>query len=194
MKSLMEMSNEELWELFPIVLREYNPAWVEWYEREAKEIQNAVGEGHVLRLSHIGSTSVPGLLAKPTVDILLEISRKTADAALIARLEGIGYLFTPQPNKPAPHMMFLKGYSPEGFLEKVFHLHVRYLGDWDELYFRDYLREHEEAREQYAALKTGLQRELEHDRDGYTEAKGEFVRRMTRLAREEFGGKYLQKI
>lgn len=190
MKSLMQMSNEELWELFPIILKEYDPRWPTWYEQEAALVKKAVGEERVLRLSHIGSTSVPELLAKPTVDILMEISGETENEKLIAALERAGYLFTRQPNKPAPHMMFMKGYSPEGFLERVFHLHVRYLGDWDELYFRDYLCIHEEAREQYAALKMRLQQKLEHDRDGYTDAKGAFVREITQLAREEIGERH----
>jgi len=87
MQDLTQMSNEQLWELFPIVLEPHNPAWKMWYEQEAEQVCRAVGRQNVLRLSHIGSTSVPGLLAKPTVDILLEISEETALEEMLAGLE-----------------------------------------------------------------------------------------------------------
>jgi GrpB-like predicted nucleotidyltransferase (UPF0157 family) len=80
-------------------------------------------------------------------------------------------------------MMFLKGYTPEGFRGQAYHLHVRYPGDWNELYFRDYLRDHPDAATEYAELKRGLKERFEHDRDGYTNAKTEWIEQHTRLAR-----------
>ena len=194
MPKLTELSNEQLWELFPILLEPHNPKWAEWYAEERENIVAAVGSAKVLRISHIGSTAVPGLLAKPTVDILLELSAETQEQPLIEALEAAGYLYTPQPDRPAPHMMFMKGYTLSGFGDKVFHLHVRYLGDWDELYFRDYLKAHQKVLLQYAALKQQLKQGLEHDRDGYTNAKGPFVKQMTQLARAEFAGKHRPKV
>lgn len=191
MQDLTKMSNEQLWALFPILLEPHNPAWKEWYEQEAEQIRRAVGGGNVLRLSHVGSTSVPGLLAKPTVDILLEVSEKTQLEGMVAELERTGYLYAPQPQKPAPHMMLMKGYTLQGFAPKVFHLHVRYLADQDELYFRDYLRAHPEAAAEYAALKEQLGQRFRHDRDAYTDAKGAFVAEITQLARAAFPGRYL---
>jgi GrpB-like predicted nucleotidyltransferase (UPF0157 family) len=79
----------------------------------------------------------------------------------------------------------MKGYSVHGFADKVFHLRVRYKGDWDELYFRDYLRTRKDIAEKYAQLKLSLISQFEHDRDGYTKAKAEFVKRYTQLARKE---------
>ena len=73
----------------------------------------------------------------------------------------------------------------------MFHLHVRYLADQDELYFRDYLRAHPEAAAEYAALKQQLGQRFRHDRDAYTDAKGAFVAKITQLGREAFSGKYL---
>ena len=191
MEDLMQMSNEQLWALFPILLEPYEPAWQEWYEQEAEQIRRAVGSENVLRISHIGSTSVPGLLAKPTVDILLEISEQTQLEEMRAALERTGYLYAPQPQKPAPHMMFMKGYTLQGFAQKVFHLHIRYLADQDELYFRDYLRAHPEAAAEYAALKQQLAQRFRHDRDAYTDAKGAFVAKTTQLARAALPGRYL---
>lgn len=90
-------------------------------------------------------------------------------------------------------MTFMKGYTLQGFAEKVFHLHVRYVGDWDELYFRDYLRFHPDISQQYGILKVELQQRFEHDRDGYTHAKTDFIKRYTQLARNEFIKKYKAK-
>jgi GrpB-like predicted nucleotidyltransferase (UPF0157 family) len=183
-KPLEEMTNEELWALFPIVLREHNPAWAGWYSEEAARLERIIG-GDIRRMSHIGSTAVPGLTAKPTVDILLEV-REAADTEKMAvRMREAGYIFLEKPESPPPHMLFMKGYTPDGFAEKVFHIHVRYPGDWDEGYFRDYLRAHPAEASAYARLKRELAKAYRHDRDAYTDAKTDFVKRVTRLAREE---------
>jgi len=185
MKSLSEMTVEELWELFPIVISPYNPQWLDDYRTEKDIIVNCAGVNNVARISHIGSTAVPGLTAKPTVDILLEIHDDTDTDALKHALERNGYIFERQPNKPAPHMMFMKGYTQTGFAEKVYHLHVRYLGDWDEFYFRDYLVSHPSEAQRYGELKKELKEKYEHDRDGYTAAKSEFIAEAVRKSRKE---------
>ncbi|MGM0498943.1 MAG: GrpB family protein, partial [Bacillota bacterium] len=74
-KSLSEMSLEELWQLFPIILKEHNPEYKNWYLEEKFNLTAVLPEKNIGRINHIGSTAVPGLLAKPTVDILLEIKR-----------------------------------------------------------------------------------------------------------------------
>ena len=73
-KRLEEMSLEELWRLFPVILKEYDPAYPVWYEEERSRILKIVGKENIFRISHIGSTAVTGLLSKPTVDILLELT------------------------------------------------------------------------------------------------------------------------
>lgn len=186
-QKLSEMSNEELWALFPIVIREYNPDYPIWYTEEELALVELIGYNQIERISHIGSTAVPGLLSKPTVDILLEITQDCHIDNLIFRLEQNGYICSRQPENPAPHLMFMKGYTLQGFAEKVFHLHVRYGGDWDEIYFRDYLRLHPDISQQYGILKSELQQRFEHDRDGYTYAKTDFIKRYTKLAKSELG-------
>jgi len=107
-KSLGEMTNEELWALFPIVLTEYNPPdWPLWYVEERERLVNALGDDVIFRIHHNGSTSVPGLTAKPTVDILLEIRENTDIDSLIRTLEQTGYITSPQPNNPPPHLLLL---------------------------------------------------------------------------------------
>lgn len=184
-KSLGEMSNEELWQLFPVILSKHDPAWAGRYEKERERLTGAVGQENIVRISHIGSTAVEGLIAKPTIDILLEIQKTTDLNHLISTIEAEGYIYNHIPKNPAPHMMFMKGYTPEGFKGQAFHLHVRYSGDWNEHYFRDYLRTHPDAAKAYGALKVNLQKQYEHDRDGYTDAKTDFILRITDLARKQ---------
>lgn len=189
-KTLNEMTNQELWELFPIILSQYDPVWKENYAKEKLLLEKAAGRQNIARISHYGSTAVPNLTAKPTVDILLEINGDANLNSLVAGMEAAGYIYSPQPDNPAPHMMFMKGYTPEGFKGQVFHVHVRYLGDWDELYFRDYLLAHPETVDEYGKLKLELKKKYEHDRDGYTNAKTGFIKHITGLAREEMGKSY----
>ena len=103
---------------------------------------------------------------------------------LILVMETNGYICSPQPHKPKPHLMFLKGYTTKGFLPPVFHVHIRYPGKWDEIYFRDYLLKHPEIAKEYGSLKLKLKEEFEHDRDGYTNAKTEFIQRITQFAKK----------
>ncbi len=184
-KPLNDLTNEELWNLFPIVLSKHNPKWKDRYFDEKKVLEHAVGLQNIAGINHFGSTAVPGLIAKPTIDILLEIKHDTSIERLITAMQSNGYIYSEQPQNPAPHMMFMKGYTPEGFKGQVFHVHVRYSGDWDELYFRDYLLTHPETADEYGNLKKRLQVKYEHDRDGYTDAKTEFIKRITGLARGE---------
>lgn len=194
-KSLSEMSLEELWQLFPIILKKHNPEYKNWYQEEKSKLKKSLAEADIVRINHIGSTAVEGLLAKPTVDILLEISRKTKPANVEAELKSAGWTLMHRNQEGEElNLVFNKGYTPEGFADKVFHLHLRYLGDWDELYFRDYLNAHSEIAEKYGKLKQKLEKEYKHNRDGYTEAKTEFIKKHTAEARKEFAGKYLTEV
>lgn len=189
-KPLDQMTNEELWALFPIVVSGHDPVWPERFLEEKKLLEQAAGIQNIVRINHIGSTAVPDLPAKPTIDILLEIKKYTEVKELISNMQSAGYIYSEQPDNPAPHMMFLKGYTPQGFKGQAFHVHVRYRGDWDELYFRDYLLMHPDIAAEYGKLKLELKERYEHDRDGYTNAKTDFIKRITRLARNVSGGRF----
>jgi GrpB-like predicted nucleotidyltransferase (UPF0157 family) len=139
----------------------------------------------VARISHIGSTAVPGLLAKPIVDLWLELRPWLAGRTTVESLTGDGWLVMVASDQPF-RLDLNQGHTPQGFAPPVFHLHVVRPGDHDELCFRDHLRQHAAARREYAALKRGLLPRFEHDRDGHTAAKTAFVRRMTAAAREQF--------
>lgn len=83
-----------------------------------------------------------------------------------------------------------KGYTKDGFADQVFHIHLRYAGDNDELYFRDYLNEHTDIAREYETLKLRLWKKNEHNRDAYTEAKSEFIQHWTQAAKKEYGNRY----
>lgn len=185
MKKLTDMSNEELWALFPIELQPYNAAWPSLYLEEEARLQAALGNT-IRRISHIGSTAVPGLVSKATIDILLEVRDDADTSNLTANMENMGYLYAPRPDNPRPHMMFMKGYTPEGFRGQAYHVHVRYLGDWDELYFCRYLQTHPEVAKTYGRLKETYARRFKNDRDAYTDAKTDFIRDITAMARVDF--------
>ncbi|MGN9163954.1 GrpB family protein [Tissierellaceae bacterium HCP3S3_D8] len=187
-KLLSEMTLEELWALFPIILREHNSDYSKWYELEKDNIIGCVGLKNIKRINHIGSSSVKGLISKPTVDILMEIGRDSKMEQLKVVLMNDGWILMNEGDKG---LVFNKGYTPDGFSEKVYHLHVRYLGDWDELYFRDYLLVHRDVAEAYGEFKLSLLPKYRHNRDGYTEAKTDFIMRHTEKAREEFRDRYV---
>ncbi len=116
-KSLSEMSNEELWQLFPITISEHKDYWKNYYAEEYMNLQDAL-KGNI---NHIGSTAIPNLVAKPTIDILLEIKNNTDINYLIDILSSVRYIYSFQPSKPAPHMMYMKGYTPQRFEERVYY-------------------------------------------------------------------------
>lgn len=186
-KKLSEMTIEELWQLFPIILTEHRDEWKLWYEEEATRLQEGLEEIQDVGIHHIGSTSIPGIWAKPIVDILVEIPENTDMRAVKAKICELGYICMWEGES---QISFNRGYTEEGFAEKVFHLHLRRSGDCDEIYFRDYLIAHPETAMEYEKLKLSLWKPYEHNRDGYTNAKTEFVKRYTEIAKTEGAASY----
>lgn len=184
-KKLEQLTSTQLGNLFPIILSQHNPQWFEIFRKEKAKLEKALGKTQVVRIVHIGSTAVKHLISKPTIDILLEVPVNADNQNIIEKIKSRGYHFLPQPDKPPPHMMFVKGYTEQGFKGQAFHIHIRYPGDWDEIYFRDYLKDHPKVAGQYAELKLKLARKYRNDRDGYTKAKTEFIQKISKLARRE---------
>lgn len=187
MSKLTDMTLEELWELFPIELTEHRDAWHAQYEDMEARLSALLRSRKLARISHIGSTAVKGIWAKPIVDVLVEISEDEDIDAVGRLLEADGFI---KMNGGNDRISLNMGYTEDGFAEQVYHIHVHYLGDNDELYFRDYLREHPEAAKEYEVLKLNLWHRFEHDRDAYTEAKGDFVKRITAEAKAAYAGRY----
>ena len=184
---LSQLTLEELWQLFPIFLVEHNPAWERQFEAMADELAELLVGFEIVRISHIGSTAVDGIMAKDIVDILVELPRRASMEAAAGVLERAGFTVM---SAEGERISLNRGYTPDGFADEVFHVHLRYAGDNDELYFRDYLREHPEVAREYEALKLGLWKRYEHNRDAYTEAKGDFIRSVTATAKQAYPGRY----
>ncbi len=186
-KELSEMSLEELWELFPISLVEHNDKWELYYDEIETILKNLLAECPIERISHIGSTAIAGIWAKDIVDVLIEISKDSdiENIAELIELNGFRRMST-----EANRISLNRGYTESGFAEKVFHVHIRYVGDNDELYFRDYLNEHPQIAKEYEMLKLQLWKQFEYNRDAYTSAKTEFVRRQTLEAKKVYAGRY----
>ena len=190
-KALEDMSLEELWQLFPIFLREHQAEWKDWYEEERFRLLSFLPEYQIVRLSHIGSTSVETIWAKPIVDIMLEIPKEIDMVVMRDLLLQNGYLLMSESQR---RMSFNKGYTLSGFAERVFHLHLRYEGDHDELYFRDYLQEHSAVAKEYKELKLSLWKQYEHNRDAYTDSKTDFIKKYTEKAKKLYGRRYEREV
>ncbi len=184
-KKLSEMSLEELWQLFPIFLTEHQDCWKEWYLEEESLLKNTLSQTE--RISHIGSTAIDSIWSKPIIDILVEVPKGNNLLDYKDMIVNMGYICMSQ---STDRISFNKGYTENGFAEKVFHLHLRYQGDNDELYFRDYLVEHPDVAGEYERIKLKLWKEYEHNRDGYTNAKTEFVKIQTEKARMLYENRY----
>lgn len=186
-KKLSEMTLEELWQLFPVSLTEHNDRWPAWYREEYERLSLSLS-GSKARINHIGSTAIENIWAKPIIDILVEIPLEYDINQAKELIVQNGYTCMAE---AAQKISFNKGYTENGFAEKVFHLHLRYWGDNDELYFRDYMIDHPMTAKAYEKLKLLLWKSYEHDRDGYTNAKHKFISKYTQKAKQQYRDRYL---
>lgn len=183
------MTLEELWELFPIFLVEHNEKRNRYYDEIEALLKEALSECPIESISHIGSTAISGIWAKDIVDVLIEVSKGSDMGRTAKALEENGFILI---SAKTGRVSLNRGYAKEGFAEKVFHVHLRYAGDNDELYFRDYLNEHPHVAKEYEALKLRLWKQFEHDRDAYTHAKAEFIEKWTSEAKRIYAGRCWQ--
>ena len=186
-KKLTEMTLEELWKLFPIFLVAPKSRWKPDYEEMERFLKNRLSGYPVTRISHIGSTAINGIRAKDIVDVLIEIPLSSNMDEVARTIEESGFI---KMSAKERSVSFNKGYTKKGFAERVYHIHLRYSGDNDELYFRDYLNDHPQIAEEYEKLKLELWKRYEYDRDSYTEAKTAFVRKWTDIAKADYSGRY----
>jgi GrpB-like predicted nucleotidyltransferase (UPF0157 family) len=153
-----------------IVVADYDPAWPERFRREEARIRSSLGEA-ALSVEHIGSTSVPGLAAKPIVDILLVVEDSGDEPSYLPALEAAGYVLRVREPDFDEHRMFR---TPE----KDVHLHVFSAGSPEierYLQLRDHLRENQEDRELYARTKRELASRDWPSMQHYAEAKTEVI-------------------
>lgn len=156
-----------------VALRPYDARWAELFEGERARLRGALGND-ILAVEHIGSTSVPGLTAKPILDIGVAVNGFEAAFALVPRVEALGYTFRGEQGIPRRHY-FVQG--PEE--RRTHHLHMleHTNPEWrDLLLFRDRLRAQPETVRAYEALKRELAERYSNDREAYTNGKYSFIR------------------
>ena len=171
----------------PIVLTESDPAWPSLFDREEARIRTILGD-RVVRLEHTGSTSVPGLAAKPCIDITMTVPNVVDEAAWVPDLEAAGY------------RLVIREHEPDWYDHRVFkgpdtnvNLHVFSAGcrELDRMVgFRDWLRSHPEDRELYEPTKRDLVKRDWAFVQNYADAKGEVVEQIA--ARAGIGGPHLR--
>lgn len=176
--TLNDMTLEELWQLFPIMQTSHQPQWKDWAHEEFMKLSGLLEDYNPI-ITHIGSTAIPNIQAKPIIDILVELNPDADWSRIKERMETAGYICM---SVSETRMSFNKGYTPAGYADKVFHIHFHNAGDNDEIRFRDYLIAHPEVAKEYEKLKLSLLPKYRNDRDGYTEAKSEFVRQTIKRA------------
>lgn len=155
---------------------DYDPTWPAMFSAEAERLRTVLAGEDIDAIEHFGSTAVPGLAAKPVIDILLTVpSLAEARKTFPDRLATLDYVFWRDDPRPG-RLYFVKGMPPFGE-KRTHHLHVceRPGKLWSQLRFRDHLRAHPEDAERYAALKRDLAARYADDREAYTEAKGDFI-------------------
>ena len=157
----------------------HDPAWAEMAAAESRQIEAALGDVAV-RVEHVGSTAVPGLAAKPIVDLQVAVAALEPRPAYVEPLEGIGYLFAPDRGSPDYHFFG----KPPG-RPRTYHVHVCAAGSDHErrhLAVRDYLRAEPEEAARYEALKRGLATRVPGDRLAYIEGKDSYLEALERRA------------
>ncbi len=158
---------------------EHDQAWPVRFDDIRTRLADALGVTAV-RIDHVGSTAVPGLAAKPVIDLQISVTDVDDEAAYRAAIERLGY---PMRSREPGHRYFR---TPPRTLHRI-QIHVCQAGsDWERehLLFRDYLRAHPDALSRYAAVKHGLAERYGDDRLGYTEGKTPFIRNALSQAEE----------
>ena len=166
----------------PVVIVDYDPRWPARYQEEQAQILGAIG--HLVdAIEHVGSTSVPGLGAKPIIDIMVAV-RSLADApACIGPLERIGYEYVSEYEASIPERRYFR---KRPVRRDTHHLHMveRESAFWERhILFRDHLRAHPEIAQEYDRLKRELAARFGADRDGYTDSKTSFIESVVAQAR-----------
>lgn len=169
-----------------VIIVEYDPLWPVLFEQEATRLRQILAQKLIVCIEHFGSTAVPGLAAKPIIDLLVGVNSLTlAKQVAVSQLEALGYSYwsdNPDPRR----MFFVKGLPSNGL--RTHHIHMVEPNSelWERLLFRDYLRNHPDEAQRYAYLKRDLAQRFATDREAYTGAKAEYVQSVMQKARQEF--------
>lgn len=174
-----------------VAVVEYDPRWPEMFERQRLHLMSCLPGDLIRRIEHFGSTPVPGLAAKPIIDILVEVtSLDETKQRIVPILEAQQYEYFWRPSwgddTPPFYAWFIKR-GKEGNRTHHIHMVESHFEHWDRLLFRDYLIEHSGLAREYGDLKKTLSGMHQTDRVTYTQAKGDFIRRVTENAKQYYG-------
>jgi GrpB-like predicted nucleotidyltransferase (UPF0157 family) len=172
----------------PIHLAAYDPAWLELFVREARRITEALGE-RALRIEHVGSTSVPGLAAKPVIDILLILADSGDEQAYLPAMEAAGYVLHIREPAWYEHRMFVDPNASVQVRDVQIHVLSKGCPEIERmLMFRDRLRINRTDRELYERRKRELARQEWRYVQNYADAKGAVIEEIITRAHPETGG------
>jgi GrpB-like predicted nucleotidyltransferase (UPF0157 family) len=162
-----------------VALSDYDPQWPRRFEREARHLRAIVPPGMLGRIAHFGSTAVPGMVAKPIIDMLIEVpslQRVHDTIAPILERHGYEYFWRPswRDNLTPEYTWFIKR-DAQGTRTHHLHMLPQHAPEWGRLLFRDYLRAHPQVAQAYAALKRELVHTDPDDRIAYARAKSHFI-------------------
>ncbi|MCI0661800.1 MAG: GrpB family protein [Acidobacteria bacterium] len=168
----------------------YNPAWPSIFEAERIHLIKCLPQELIRRIEHFGSTAIPGMSAKPIVDILVEVtSLEKTKSEIVPILDAQGYEYFWRPTRgddtPPFYAWFIKR-DTKAIRTHHIHMVEKEFEHWERLLFRDYLIEHEQTAREYEALKLRLVDEFPRDRIAYTEEKTEFIVKVTEKAKEYY--------
>ncbi len=188
-KSLDDLTKEEWDTLFPIELVAHDLNWKNVYQQEQQQIMEKIG-AQVIRMEHVGSTSIPNIKSKPYIDISIEIQAGDLfDTSIIEAMQRLGYHFFRQSGDGTDYMIFVKGYQLGGPNAQIFHVHMCPSGHkmLDQVRFKEYLISNPKSALEYEQLKLELATQYKNDRVGYRLAKGDFVKKVMSEASKSIG-------
>jgi GrpB-like predicted nucleotidyltransferase (UPF0157 family) len=173
-----------------VAVSAYDPRWPELFRREAAHLRSCLPAGLIRRIEHFGSTAVPGLAAKPIIDLLVEVRSLRAartEIAAVLQAQGYDYFWRPSFGDDVPpwYAFFIRRNRQS---VRTHHLHMvtrrrAFQEHWDRLLFRDYLIAHPQTAREYERLKTQLAAAHPNDRVAYTNGKTVFIQRVTAQAK-----------
>ena len=176
-----------------ITIVPHDPGWPVSFELERQHLLACLPSELIVRIEHFGSTAVPGLAAKPIVDMLVEVTDLAAVRERVApELESQGYDYFWRPTSgddgPPYYAWFIKRDPATG--RRTHHIHMvtsedDFAAHWDQLLFRDYLIEHPDVAREYETLKRRLAADFATDRVRYTQEKTGFITAITERAKEQ---------
>jgi GrpB-like predicted nucleotidyltransferase (UPF0157 family) len=166
-----------------VSIEDYTAQWAEAFGEERDRLVAALGP-LALAVEHVGSTSVPGLCAKPVIDIAIGVTDLQTGKECVAPLSALGYEYKGEAGIPGRH--FLAKGNPEN---RTHYIHVEPLNEalWrNHILFRDYLRCHPEEAVTYGQLKMALAEQFSQDRDAYALGKNNYIENIIRIASQEY--------